>query len=220
LDPASVQQSQPVGFAATGLNPDDTSCTITAGGTPPWTVTPDCSISGGYASGSFTVSDTAAGGYYLITVTGNGGDFASNFLAVELQSTVTTYSTTSTTSTTSTSLTTTTTSMATSYSYSSTTQQTTGIYYSSFTSNTLTTISGITTTSLSVTTTTTETWTTVSQTITTSFTTVSCGPLPCGFAIKSQGINPSITWGPFADNVGFLAVLLLIIPMLLRRLFS
>jgi len=202
------------------LNPDDPSCTITAGGTPPWTVTPDCSTSGGYASGSFTVSDTAAGGYYLITVTGNGGDFASNFLAVELQSTVTTYSTTSTTSTTSTSLTTTTTSMATSYSYSSTTQQTTGIYYSSFTSNTLTTISGITTTSLSVTTTTTETWTTVSQTITTSFTTVSCGPLPCGFAIKSQGINPSITWGPFADNVGFLAVLLLIIPMLLRRLFS
>jgi len=58
------------------------------------------------------------------------------------------------------------------------------------------------------------------QTITTSFTTVSCGPLPCGFAIKSQGINQSMPLGPFADNVGLLAVLLLIIPMLLRRLFS
>ena len=114
LNPASVQQSQPVGVAATGLNPDDTSCTITAGGAPPWTVAPDCSISGGYASGSFTVSDTAPGGYYLITVTGNSGDFASNFLAVELQSTVTTYSTTSTTTSSSTTVSTTTTSVATS----------------------------------------------------------------------------------------------------------
>ena len=224
LNPASVQQSQPVGFAATGLNPDDTTCTITAGGTPPWSgpggTAPVCSIAGGYASGSFTVSNTASGGYYLITVTGNSGDFAQNFLAVELQSTVTTYSTTSTTKTSSTTSSTTTTSMATSYSYSSTTIQTTGIYYSTFTHQTLTTISAPTTTSLTSTTTTTEPHTTVIITLTTSFTTVSCGPLPCGFAIKSQGINQSTALGPFADNVGLLAVLLLIVPILLRRLFS
>ncbi len=187
LNPASVQQSQPVGVAATGFNPDDTTCTITAGGTPPWTgpggTAPTCSIAGGYASGSFTVSNTASGGYYLITITGNGGDFAQNFLAVELQSTVTTFSTTSTTSTTSTSLTTTTTSVATSYSYSSTTVQTTGISYTTYTHATLTTVSGPTSTTLSHSTTTTQTQTTVSITQTTAFTTVSCGPLPCGFAI-------------------------------------
>ncbi|MGD0424892.1 MAG: hypothetical protein ABSA92_15765 [Candidatus Bathyarchaeia archaeon] len=235
LNPAAVQQGQPVGVAGTGFNPDDTRCTITAGTPAPWTptgssinsggVAPVCSIAGGYASGSFTVSNVASGGYYLITITGysptnSTGDFAQNFLAVELQSTVTTYSTTSTTSTTSTSLTTTTTSVATSYSYSSTTVQTTGIYYSTFTHATLTTVSGPTTTSLSVSTTTTQTQTSVLQTITTSFTTVSCGPLPCGFAIKPQGIDQGINLGPFADNVGLLAVLLLIVPMLLRRLFS
>jgi hypothetical protein len=225
LNPATVQQGQPVGVAGTGFNPDDTVCTITAGTPAPWSgpggTAPVCSIAGGFASGSFTVSNTASGGYYLITITGNTAgnstrDFAQNFLAVELQSTVTTFSTTSTTSTTSTSLTTTTTSMATSYSYSSTTVQTTGIYYTTYTHATLTTVSGPTSTTLSLSTTTTQTQTTVSITQTTAFTTVSCGPLPCGFAIRSQGIN----LGPFADNVGLLAVLLLIIPMLLRRLLS
>ena len=217
LNPSSVQQSQPVGVAGTGFNPQDTTCTITAGSPSLFGTTPVCSIAGGYVSGSFTVSDTASGGYYLITVTGNGGDFAQNFLAVELQSTVTTYSTTSSTSTTSTSMTTTTTSMATTYSYSSTTVQTTGIFYTSYTHATLTTVSGPTTTTLSLSTTTTETGTTVSITLTTSFTTVSCGPLPCGFVISpSQSIN----LGPLGDNVGILAALLLIIPMLLRRLLS
>ena len=110
--------------------------------------------------------------------------------------------------------------MATSYSYSSTTSQTTGIYYTTFTHATLTTVSAPTTTTATQTTTTTQTQTTVLQTVTTSFTTVSCGPLPCGFAIRSQGINQSIPLGPFADNVGLLAVLLLIVPMLLRRLLS
>ncbi|HUO41759.1 MAG TPA: hypothetical protein VMU35_02200 [Methylomirabilota bacterium] len=224
LNPSSVQQSQPVGVAGTGFNPDDSSCTITAGGTPPWSgpggTAPVCSIAGGYASGSFTVSNTASGGYYLITITGNSGDFAQNFLAVELQSTVTTYSTTSTTKTSSTTSSTTTTSMATSYSYSSTSTTLTGIWYSTFTHVTLTTLSAPTTTSLTSTTTTTEPHTTVIVTLTTSYSTVSCGPLPCGFAIRSQGINQSVPLGPFADNVGLLAVLLLLIPMLLRRLFS
>jgi hypothetical protein len=225
LNPSSVQQSQPVGVAGTGFNPDDTTCTITAGTPAPWSgpggTAPVCSISGGFVSGSFTVSNTASGGYYLITVTGNTpgnatGDFAQNFLAVELQSTVTTFSTTSTTTSSSTSVSTTTTSVATSFSYSSTTVQTTGISYTTYTHATLTTVSGPTTSTLSVFTTTTQTQTTVSITQTTSFTTVPCGPLPCGFAIRSQGIN----LGPFADNVGMLAVLLVIVPMLLRRLFS
>jgi hypothetical protein len=228
LNPASLGQGQPAGFAATGLNPSDTYCVVTSGTPAPWTgsggVAPTCSISGGYASGAFTVSTTATGGYYLITVTGcstnptcsTGGDFAQNFLGVTLATTVTTYTTTSTTATSSTSLTTTTTSMATSYSYSSTTIQTTGIFFTSYSVLSIATQTGQSTETVTQTTTSTQTQTSAVVTTTTGFTTVSCGPLPCGFAIGSQSIN----LGPFADNIGLLAVLLLIVPMLLRRLFS
>jgi len=233
LDPNPVNQGQPVGVAASGFNPNDTYCTITAGtgGPKPWVGTdgsgtpPTCAISGGYASGSFTVSNTAPGGFYLITITGYSqipgnnvtrGDFASNFLGINLASTITTASSTTTTTTSTTSQTTTTTSMATTYSYSSSTYSTTGIFFTTYSNYVVSTWSGLTTTTWSQTTSTSVTQTTVSVTTSTIFTTVSCGPLPCGFALGPGVMN----LGPFPDNVGFLAVLLLIMPMFLRRLFG
>jgi hypothetical protein len=68
------------------------------------------------------------------------------------------------------------------------------------------------------TTSTTQTQTTVTVSTTTQFTTVPCGPLPCGFAVQAQpqGINPA----PGIDSSGLIAALLLLLPMLLRRLLS
>jgi hypothetical protein len=45
---------------------------------------------------------------------------------------------------------------------------------------------------------------------------VPCGPLPCGFDIQPAGMNPA----PGIDSTGLLAALLLVVPMLLRRLFG
>jgi hypothetical protein len=112
-------------------------------------------------------------------------------------------------------LSTTTTSIATSFSYSSTTYSTTGILFTTYTHFTLTTVSGQTTTTFTQTTSSTQTQTTVTVSTTTSFTTVGCGPLPCGFAVQ-----PTMNPAPGIDSAGLLAVLLLLIPMLLRRLFS
>jgi hypothetical protein len=232
LNPASVDQGYSVGVAGTGFNPNDTYCVISSSAGNPTilfgAVTPTCLISGGYASGSFTVAPNAPGGYYLISViacavapsanvcpAGESLDFGSNFLGVTLATTITTYSTTTTSSSTTTSLSTTTTSIATSFSYSSTTYSTTGILFTTYTQFTLTTVSGQTTTTLTQTTSTTQTQTTVTVSTTTSFTTVPCGPLPCGFAIQ-----PTMNPAPGIDSTGLLAALLLLIPMLLRRLFS
>jgi hypothetical protein len=231
LNPATVAQGNPVGVAGFGFNPSDMYCTISAGNpvlfaTPP--PYPTCSIGGGYASGSFTVSPTAPGGYYLIVIqacstapvnnvcSGTQLDFASNFLGVTLASTIFTYSTTTSTSSTTTAMTTTTTSVATSFSYSSTTYSTTGILFTTYSQLTLTTVSGQTTTTLTQTTSTTQTQTTVTVSTTTAYTTVPCGPLPCGFDIQPAGMNPA----PSIDGTGLLAALLLVIPMLLRRLFG
>ena len=227
LNPASVEQGQSVGVAGTGFNPQDAYCTINV---PVAAIgVPTCLMSSGYASGSFTVAPGAAGGYYLITVQGckvmpaanvcppgDGLDFASNFLGVTLATTITTYSTTSSTSSTTTGFTFTTTSVATSFSYSSTTVQTTGILYTTYSHFVLTTVSGVTSTTYSVTSLTTQTQTTVTYSTTTQFTTVPCGPLPCGFSTQPAPFNPA----PGIDSTGLLAALLLLIPMLLRRLFT
>jgi hypothetical protein len=229
LNPASVSQGQPVGVAGFGFNPNDTFCLISASSGqsppgPPFASTPTCAISGGYVSGSFLVANDAPGGYYLITVTGYNagtgnatrGDFASNFLGVTLTTTATTGTTTTTTAATTTSVAFTTTSVATSFSYSSTTFSTTGILFTTYSHITQTTVSGQTTTTQTQTTSTTQTQTTVTVSTTTQFTTVPCGPLPCGFAMKPQ----SIDLGPGVDSAGLLAALLLLVPMLLRRLFT
>jgi len=232
LNPASVEQGQSVGVAGTGFNAQDAYCTISS---PASTnlfatgTTPTCLISSGYASGSFMVASNAAGGYYLITIQacsvapsanvcppGDGRDFASNFLGVTLATTITTYSTTTSSSSTTTGFTFTTTSVATSFSYSSTTVQTTGILYTTYSHFILTTVSGVTSTTYSVTSYTTQTQTTVTYSTTTQFTTVPCGPLPCGFSTQPAPFNPA----PGIDSAGLLAALLLLIPMLLRRLFT
>src|SRR5208282_2540724 len=105
IDPNPISQGQAVGIAGTGFNPSDTYCTITAGTTgniQPWDpasggTAPTCAISGGYVSGAFTTGTLVPGGFYLITVTGytsasnaTRGDFASNFLGINLASTITT----------------------------------------------------------------------------------------------------------------------------------
>ena len=238
LNPSTVEQGQSVGLAGTGFNPQDAYCTISsASGNALFDLTHPvtCLIASGYASGSFDVSPNAPGGYYLITVTGcsmtptaqtttspptcpsgDSLDFASNFLGVVLATTVTTYSTTTSTSSTTTSLSTTTTSVATSFSYSSTTIQTTGILYTTYSHFTVSTVSGLTTTAYSQTSLITQTQTTVTYSTTTQFTTVPCGPLPCGFSTQPVPFNPA----PGIDSAGLLASLLLLIPMLLRRLFT
>ncbi len=229
LNPASVDQGEAVGVAGTGFNSQDAYCTISSPATNLFvsgSVT--CLIGSGYASGSFQVSSTAPGGYYLITVQacsvaptanvcppGDALDFASNFLGVTLATTITTYSTTTTTSSSTTSMSTTTTSYATSFSYSSTTYSTTGIFFTTYTQYTQSTASGQTTTTFTQTTSSTMTETTVTVSTTTSFTTVPCGPLPCGFSLQ-----PTINPAPGIDSAGLLAALLLLIPMLLRRLLS
>jgi hypothetical protein len=242
LNPASVEQGQSVGVAGTGFNPSDMYCVIDTN-TPglfapapspsPPNTNPTCVISGGYASGSFTVSSTAAGGYYLVSVlacsvipTITAGfpscpaadtlDFASNFLGVTLASTVTTFSSTTTTSSTTTAFSTTTTSVATSFTYFSSTIQTTGMLFTTYTHLLLTTVSGQTVTTQTQLTSTTQTQTTVTYSTISQFTTVPCGPLPCGFAVTPQPMNV----GPGVDSAGLLAALLLLVPMLLRRLFN
>jgi hypothetical protein len=235
LNPATVAQGQPVGVAGFGFNPNDTYCTISAAGNPglfgtPTASNPTCLVSGGYVSGAFTVSTTAPGGYYLISVqacrvaptlnvcpAGDGLDFASNFLGVNLATTITTFSTTTSTASTTTSLSTTTTSVGTTFSYSSTTYSTTGILFTTYTHFTISTVSAGTTTTLTSgsLTTTSMTQTTVTVSTTTQYTTVGCGPLPCGFAI-----TPRMDVGPGVDSTGLLAALLVLLPMLLRRLFA
>jgi hypothetical protein len=230
LNPATVGQGQPVGVAGFGFNPSDAWCIITTDGAAE-AGTQECSISGGYASGSFTVSPTAVGGYYLITIiacsmstsssattcSGSTLDFASNFLGVTLATTVTEASTTTTTSSSTTSFSTTTTSMVTSFSYSSTTYSTTGILFTTYTQFTESTVSGMTTTTYTQTTSSTQTQTTVTFSTTTSFTTVPCpGMLPCGLTIQPAPMNPA----PGIDSVALLAAVLLLLPMLFRRLFT
>jgi len=228
LNPSTVGQGQPVGVAGFGFNPNDTFCTITASVPGLFTGPVNCVIAGGYASGAFTVAPNAPGGYYLIVVracstapvanvcTGTALDFASNFLGITLATTVTTFSTTTSSATTTTSLSTTTTSVATSFSFSSTTYSTTGIFFTTYTHFTVSTVSGQTTTVVTQTSSTTNTQTTVTYSTATQFTTVPCGPLPCGFQTQPTPFNPA----PGIDSTGLLAALLLLIPMLLRRLFT
>jgi hypothetical protein len=239
LNPATVAQGQPVGIVGVGFNPNDTYCQISVSGSilptnQLWSISdggsaPACSISGGYASASFSVANGAVGGYYLITLTGwgdyhrnnvTGGDFASNFLGVNLASTITSITGTTSTKTFTVPGTTTTTSVATSYSYSSTTYSTTGILFTTYSNLVVNTVSGLTTTTITQSTSTSQTLTTVTVSTTTEFTTVSCGPLPCGYAVGSGVGSQGLNAGSLSNSIGLLAVLLLLVPMLLRRLLS
>jgi len=196
------------GISGSGFNPQDTSCTIT----PSIFSSPTCSISSGIVAASVTVSPSTLPGLYVVTVTGNKGDFASNYLAVAAVTTqtTTTSSTSVITSATSTSTTSTTTGVSTSF--STTTLQTTGFSTWIFTSRTVTTIFGQTTTSVVATVTTSSIVTFSTGTTVTTTTTIT--------HTFGQIIQPATQAGAYPDAVGVLALLSLAIPLFFRRLVS
>jgi len=77
LNPTGGAPGGSIQVSGTEFSLADTSCTIS--GTA--VTSPNCSISGGTVSGSFTVANVGAG-YYTTTVTGSTGDSASANLAV------------------------------------------------------------------------------------------------------------------------------------------
>ncbi|MGD0688929.1 MAG: hypothetical protein ABSA50_04075 [Candidatus Bathyarchaeia archaeon] len=194
-----------VGVSGFGFNGNDASCTISpiAG----VIASAPCNISGGTAGGSVTLSPTAPAGTYLITVTGNLGDFASNYLVVILLTgTLTSITTTSTTSITSTTYTTMTTS--TSQSLTFTTFTFTGI--STAVSYALTTQTFTGESTAAMISTTTSIFTSVQATVTTVATTTST---------LGQVIRPVFGSNQTAyDVVGLIAVFMLLGSMVLRRL--
>jgi hypothetical protein len=80
--PPGASPGNSVQVYGSGFSLLDTSCSISG---PPVT-SPNCSISGGTLSGSFTVAYVNAG-YYTVTVTGSSGDYAAATLAVGPSST-------------------------------------------------------------------------------------------------------------------------------------
>jgi hypothetical protein len=159
---------QSVGVTGSGFSGNDLSCTITG---YPVGSTASCNISGGTVGGSITLPAAPAPGLYLITVTGDTLDFASNYLAVPVTTGTATTSTSTTTSVTTTTATSITTSVP--VTLTTTTFTNTGISTDRSYTLTTTTITGQFTSSVSTTTTmtsiiTSSTSTTVSTMITTS----------------------------------------------------
>ncbi len=199
-----------VGVSGFGFNGGDTSCTVTISGSGV-TLVPPCAMSGGIAGATLSVSSSASG-LYLVTITGNLGDFASNYLfvgGVFTISTSTTYTTSTSTSPTSTTSTTATTVISTTL--TTTTYSTTGISTQSFFQTTVTTVSGLTTTAVTSLTTTFQT-STATRTTTTTITT--SGP------ILAAQQHVEVASPALPDSLGLLALLLIVVPMLFRRLFT
>lgn len=191
-----------VSVSGSGFNAGDAHCKIQSSPGTLFTGTPSCAISGGFASGTFSVSASALPGLYLITLNATDfGDFASNYLSVGTLTTATSTSTTITSFSSSTATTTLTTTTSISSSLTTTTITSTGATTMVFPEQTLTTVSGVTTVVSTVTGSTsypTTGTTTTTQTVT-----------------LGQAIQPS-----FSDELGLLGMLLLVVPILLRRLFD
>lgn len=198
-----------VGISGSGFNPYDTSCTIT-----PivflFSVS-SCSTSSGFVGASLTVLNNAPPGLYAITVTGNMGDFAFNYLGVNtvtVQTSTTLTTTTVATSSTGTTITTSTTQVSTSF--STTTLQTTGFSTWIFTSRTATTAFGQTTTSVISTYTTSSIITALTSTTVTISTIIT--------HTLGQIIQPSTSpHVALSDAITLLGVLSLALPLLIRR---
>ncbi|MGA2789561.1 MAG: hypothetical protein ABSF00_02200 [Candidatus Bathyarchaeia archaeon] len=206
VSPNVVLPGTSVGVTGFGFNGDDTGpCTISG---LPGAPTLSCNISGGTVGGSIGLDPTTPSGTYLITVTGSTGDFASNYLEVILLTgTLTSITTTSTTSITSTTFTTFTTSTSLSQSFTTFTFTgiTTALSYA---------LSTITFTGQSV---------ASSITTTTSYTSVPTTVTASGTATGTLGasaIRPlfSSDQTPY-DVLALFAALMLLAPMVLRRLF-
>ncbi len=205
IEPLTGQPNVFVSVSGSGYNPSDTTCQIFVSPTttPAWFVFPSCSISGGSVSGTFQIKAdaTLSPGLYLVTVNGTLHDFASNYLSVGALTTATSTSTTTTSFTSSTATTTLTTYTSISSSLTTTTFTSTGGTTMVFPEQTLTTVSGVTTVVSTVTGSTsypTTGTTTTTQTVT-----------------LGQAIQPSLS-----DEFGLLGMLLLVVPILLRRLFD
>ena len=192
-----------VSVSGSGFNAGDLHCVLQSSGpTPVLFSTSSCAISGGFVSGTFQVSTSALPGLYLITVNATDfGDFASNYLSLGSLTTATSTSTTTTSFTSSTATTTLTTYTSISSSLTTTTFTSTGGTTMVFPQQTLTTVSGVTTVVSTV---------TGSTSFPTTGTTTTTQTVTLG-----QAIQPSLS-----DEFGLLGMLLLVIPVLLRRLFD
>ena len=206
ISPNIVSPGQVVLAYGSGFNAGDTSCTIT-----PTTIftASTCSISGGVASAQFTISPSTASGLYLLTVTGNFGDFASNYVEVTIVTGTLTTTTSVSTSVTSSTYTNTTTSV--SSTLTTTTFSWTGV--STATQFTLTTTSqtGVQTFGQVTTTTTTNQMTSIT-TVSTSQTVTGIYTLG-GIIGKPLSSSSEIS----GDMVGLISVLSLLGLLLIRR---
>jgi hypothetical protein len=215
--PNSITPGQSFAISGSGFNGNDTYCKISTGFPILKTTATTCAVAGGFVSGAVTTDPTAVPGLYLITVNATNSmgkplDFASNYIFVGGVTTVSTTTTlTTSTSTTPTSSTTTTATTVISTTLTTTTYSTTGISTQSFFQTTVTTVSGLTTTSVTSLTTTFQT-STATRTTTTTITT--SGP------ILAAQKHVEVASPALPDSLGLLALLLIVVPMLFRRLFT
>lgn len=205
IEPLTGQPNVFVSVSGSGYNPSDTTCQIFVSPTttPAWFVNPSCSIAGGSVSGTFQIKadPTLSPGLYLVTVNGTLHDFASNYLSVGALTTATSTSTTTTSFTSSTATTTLTTYSSISSSLTTTTFTSTGGTTMVFPEQTLTTVSGVTTVVSTV---------TGSTSFPTTGTTTTTQTVTLGQAIQRS----------ISDELGLLGMLLLVVPILLRRMFD
>ncbi|MGA8903774.1 MAG: hypothetical protein WB661_02060, partial [Candidatus Bathyarchaeia archaeon] len=212
VTPSAGGGSTFVEVTGTGFVQGDNKCTLTASpGTPTIFVsgTPICSITNGNVQASFEVDGSATAGVYNVIVTGSpNNDVGVGVFEVAFVTTTTTTSTSFTsTSTVTTGTTTLTSTTQVSTSLTTTTYQTTGA--STETSQTFTT-----STILAPTTTTYTTTFTLTTLFGTAVTTV------VGTITKTLGQIIRSVESPYSDGFGLLAILIVLSPYVLRRLFD
>lgn len=200
-----------VAVTGSGFNTLDTTCTIKVDVTVADSTSLSCAISNGAVTGSFRVLSTAVPGAYQVNVTGNPNSdvgYAILQVAVTAVSTSTSTSTSQTTTTTSTSIT----STITSTSLSTTTMQTTGISTQTWTVYTTTTQSGQSTATSVSTSTTTSPITMATQTSTTTL----ASTVTHTFGMVVGALNST----PAMNAFGLFSLLILLMPIVVRRLFA
>lgn len=215
LSPSVGPPGSVVTVTGAGFSPSDTSCTITV---PTIAIGSSCAVTpagSGNIQGTFTVSNFAPPGVYLVTVTGTPtSDVGTSAFTVAFLVTVTTTSTSFTsTSTVTTSITTTITSTGISTSFSTTTFSSTGVSTETNYAFTMTTVSGQSTVSYSTTSTTTALSTFVTTSTSTTRTTTTYNPVTGG----SQ-VAPTFNYAQAnVSAFGLIALLTLLAPAVLRR---
>jgi hypothetical protein len=213
LNPNTASIGNIISITGTGFNPSDTSCDLAPLSIMTGQV---CSISAGVVAASFIIAPSTTSGYYVVSVTGNHGDFASNILVVAILTGTTTSTTSTSIITSSTSFTTTTTSVNTYSTLTTTTFTWTGVYtYTSwtFTTTTVTGQSTYATTQTSVETSTNYAVTSVFTTTTSSTQTKTYGMVVQPSYYSQLGSYDA------GSALGALAMTLLMIGLVIRRFF-